>query len=233
MQAIGYIRVSTADQSDNGVSLKDQAEKIKDYCKFKEFDLVDIIEDKGISAGIPLSERPGGQELEQMVADDDIDIIVSVKLDRLFRDAVDCLNTSKSWDEQGKALHLLDLGGGTLDTSTAMGRMFLTMSAGFAEMERNLVKERTKTALAYKKKNKEVYSGIPFGYDRKNDRLVRNENEQKAIRLMQRLRNQGETLRSIAAELENRNIKTKKGNSKWYAQTVSQILKNDLHKEAI
>ncbi|MCK8818133.1 recombinase family protein [Natroniella sulfidigena] len=230
-KAIGYIRVSTSQQSKEGVSLKDQKDKITQYCSFKNIELVDIIADEGVSAGIPLDEREGGQELVKRVKEDNINTVVAVKLDRLFRDAVDCLCTTKKWDEKGIALHLLDLGGSTLDTSTAMGRMFLTMSAGFAEMERNLIKERTSNALQYKKKKREVYSPTPTGYKRKGNQLQENKEELKAVKLIKQLRKEGLSYRKIANKLNDLGVPTKRKGKKWYAATVSYIFKNDLYKD--
>ena len=68
--------------------------------------------------------------------------IITTKLDRLFRDCEDALKMSRHWDRAGVALHILDMGGQAIDTSTAIGRMFLTMTAGFAEFERNQTSER-------------------------------------------------------------------------------------------
>ena len=69
--------------------------------------------------------------------------IVALKLDRLFRDAADALHQSRAWDKAEIALHLVDMGGQSLNTASAMGRFFLNMMAGVAELERNLIAERT------------------------------------------------------------------------------------------
>jgi DNA invertase Pin-like site-specific DNA recombinase len=61
------------------------------------------------------------------------------------------------------ALHLVDFGGNSINTSSAVGKMFLTMLAGFAEFERNLIGERTKAALDVKKERGERVGHIPFG----------------------------------------------------------------------
>ena len=227
-KAVGYIRVSTVKQKDEGVSLKDQREKIKNYCNLKDLELKEIVADEGVSAGIPLREREGGQELLDKVDDGEVDVIVSVKLDRLFRDAIDCLQNTKNWDNQGVALHLLDLGGNTLDTSSPMGRMFLTMSAGFAEMEKNLIQQRTKNALKYKKENKESYSPTPTGYDRKGDNITENKQELKKVKLIKQLRSEGLSYNKIAKLLNQLGLKTK-NNKKFYAASVSYIYKNDLY----
>jgi len=231
MKAIGYIRVSTEKQSNEGISLDDQKNKIKEYANLKDLELVDIIADKGVSGGIPLKQREGGKKLLSKVDNDNIDIVISMKLDRLFRDAIDCLTITKEWDNSGIALHLLDLGGNTLDTSSPMGRMFLTMSAGFAEMEKNLIGQRTKNALKYKKDNKQAYSPTPTGYKRTGDNLEENKEEMKTIKLIKKLRESGKSLRKIAEKLNKKGIPTKNNGQKWYASTVNYILKNDLYEE--
>lgn len=68
-------------------------------------------------------------------------------LDRLFRDAADALVQTRAWDRAGVALHVVDMGGTSLNTASAVGRMFLTMTAAFAELERSLVSERTSAAM--------------------------------------------------------------------------------------
>ena len=230
--AVLYTRVSTEEQSVSGVSLKDQEAKLLDYCKLAGLEPVHIIREEGISAGKPLATRPGGQELLQLVKKGDVGHVIALKLDRLFRDAADALNVTKAWDNAGIALHLVDMGGQSMNTATAMGRFFLSTMASFAELERNLIGERTTAAMKYKKAHKEVYSPVPYGYDREGDNLQPNKEEQKAIALIKKWRKKGWTLQKIAAELTKREIKTKRG-GKWYAGTVRYILENNLYQEAV
>ncbi|MCH9003026.1 MAG: recombinase family protein, partial [Planctomycetes bacterium] len=81
------------------------------------------------------------------------DSVVMLKLDRGFRNAGDCLTTVEQWERKGIALHVADLGGNAIDTTSAAGRFMLVVLAGAAEMERNLTRERTRAALAVKKSN--------------------------------------------------------------------------------
>jgi len=231
-RAVLYIRVSTQEQVTGGVSLKDQETKLKAYCQLAELEPVKIIREEGISAAKPLATRPGGQELLNMVNKKEVDHIVALKLDRLFRDAADALTESKAWDKAGVTLHLVDMGGQALNTASAMGRFFLNTMAGFAELERNLIAERTEAAMQYKKKHKEAYSPVPFGYNREGDLLTENEEELKAVQLINKWRGQGWTLTKIAQELASRGIETKRG-GKWYAGTVRYILQNNLYMEAV
>jgi len=229
-RAVGYARVSTEEQATDGISLAAQLERIRNYCTLNGFSLVEVITEEGISAAKPLSERPGGHRLLELLRSDGIGHVVALKLDRLFRDAIDCLTVVRDWDRKGIALHLVDQGGQAINTKSAMGRFFLTVMAGVAEMERNLIGERTRIALQHKRKNGEVYGPEPFGYRREGERLVPEPGELKTLELMKRLRSQGYSYRKIAYELRRRRVPTKNG-GRWEAATVAKILQR-LHDTA-
>ena len=108
MKAVGYIRVSTQEQTDSGLSLDVQKRKIEEFAQFKNLTLVEVISDENVSAGIPLNERDGGQKLIDKAKSEPVSII-ALKLDRLFRDAADCLNVTKMWKDEDTPIHLLDL----------------------------------------------------------------------------------------------------------------------------
>ncbi len=226
-KAIGYVRVSTEEQASEGVSIDAQLEKIRAYGTLKDLEFVDIVTDAGVSAGKPLAERPGGRKVFDAARKGKAQSVVVVKLDKAFRDAADCLTTTREWDKRGVAFHILDMGGTSIDTSTAMGRMFLTMAAGFAELERNLIRERTAAAMAHKRaKGERVSRYAPFGYDFGPDGMLsENPTEQAVIADIRRLRQNSETLRAIAEELTRREIPTKQGNTEWTHQAVASILK--------
>lgn len=226
-QAIGYVRVSTAQQTELGVSLEAQEERIRAYCLLQGLELVSIVREEGVSASIELFKRPGGCQLVRMLGRS-AQHVVTLKLDRLFRDVQDCLSQTDAWDKANVSLHILDLGGQTLNTGSAMGRMFLVMTAGFAELERNLIAERTANALRHKKSNHKVYSPTPFGYCRVDDKLIPIEAEQRVIEDIKLLRESGESLQAIADTLNGRSIPTKIG-GKWHPSTVTNILQNTLH----
>jgi len=229
MKAVGYIRVSTEEQAKEGVSLDAQEERVHAYATMQGLDLVGLVREEGVSATIPLADRPGGAKLLELVKKHRAGHVVAMKLDRLFRDAADALIQTRAWDKGKVALHLLDVGGQTINTSTAMGRMFLTMMAGFAELERNLIAERTTAAMAYKKAHGEVYAPTPFGYDRAGDRLVINTGEGMVIRKVRRWRMDGDSLHRIAARLNDQGVPGKQG-GRWYASTIRYLLGNELHR---
>lgn len=226
--AIGYIRVSTSDQADNGVSLDAQRKRIRAYATLSGLDLIAIIEDAGISGGTPLCQRQGGAEMLALIRKHKAGHIVALKLDRLFRDAEDALRQTKALDKAGVGLHLVDVGGQTINTSTAMGRMFLTMMAGFAELERGMISERTAAAMAHKKGGREVYCRPVLGFQAVDGYLTPDDEEQLIVREIFDLRGQGKSLRCIADDLNRRGIVGKRGGI-YYASTIRGILNNSIH----
>jgi DNA invertase Pin-like site-specific DNA recombinase len=116
-----------------------------------------------------------------------------------------------------------------VNTNSPMGRMMLTVMAGLAELERNLIAERTAVALGHKKAHLQVYGPVPYGFERKGDLLVAVTAEQAVIQQMRVWRDGGIRLRRIALLLNESGIKTKAGGRKWYASTVQKVLENDLH----
>lgn len=230
-KAVCYLRVSTEEQAFEGVSLDSQDEKVRAYCLIAGLEIEAVIREEGVSAGRKLSERSGGRELLSLIQKKKVQHIVALKLDRLFRDAEDALHQSKEWDKADVALHFVDLGGQTINTSSAMGRMFFTMAAAFAEMERNLISERTATAMNFKKSHKQVYSPVPYGFDRNGEELVQNEQEQNTVQKIMKWREKGWSLQKIADRLNYLGIESKNG-GQWYGSTINYITKNTVYTEA-
>ncbi len=228
MQAIGYTRCSTHEQADSGLGLDAQAERIRAYCTLKGLQLIDIITDAGVSGGKPLAKREGGRALLVALKRERADAVVMLKLDRMFRNAGDCLTTVEQWERKGISLHIVDLGGNAIDTTGAAGRFMLVVLAGAAEMERNLTRERTRSALAVKKANGQRIGTVPYGHDLAADgeSLIENKAEQSIIADIQSMRQRGMKLQQIAAALTDDRIPTKTGKSKrWTHQAVGRILK--------
>ena len=227
MKAIGYTRCSTNEQADSGLGLEAQAERIRAYCAMRGSELLDLITDAGVSGGKPLASREGGQRLLTAIRERKADAVVMLKLDRMFRNAGDCLTTVERWEKAGVALHVVDLGGNAIDTTSAAGRFMLTVLAGAAEMERNLTRERTRSAMAVKRGNGQRIGTVPYGYDLAADgtTLIPNESEQAVIADIRAWRSLGWTLERIADALTARSVPTKTGKSeRWTHQAVARIL---------
>jgi DNA invertase Pin-like site-specific DNA recombinase len=222
-KALAYIRVSTEEQAVHGLSIPAQKEALESYARLRGLEIAEFIVDAGISGGRPLGTRPGGQKLLAMLAEGQVTHIIALRLDRLFRNAADCLATVENWTKRGFILHLLDVAGNSIDTNSAAGKFMLTVLAAVAEMERNQIAERIRTVLRWKRKNGKVFGHPPFGFVRDGDALVPVEAEQRALDLILELRARGYSLHKIARTLEARGIPTKRG-GKWAAATVRKIL---------
>ena len=109
MQVFGYCRVSTTEQADDGVSLAAQKQQIAGYAMMKGWKLADVFIEAGVSGSVPLAERPEGRRLLEAVSKGAV--VITAKLDRMFRSAADALVTLEELKSQGVALHMIDLGG--------------------------------------------------------------------------------------------------------------------------
>jgi site-specific DNA recombinase len=217
-KAVGYVRVSTEEQSREGISLEMQAAKIRQYAELNDLDLAEIIQDAGIS-GKSVKARPGIQSILGMVQAHKIDAVVVYKLDRLARNTVECLEMAKLMDKAGVSLHSISE---KLDTQSALGRFFFTLTASLAEMERNLISERTAAALQQKKANGEFTGGEPpYGFTvGETGVLVPVLAEQGIVENIKVLKNMGCSTRGIAELLALQGARTRKGTTFTQTQIV-------------
>jgi DNA invertase Pin-like site-specific DNA recombinase len=211
--------VSTGKQD---LSLDAQEERIRLYCQTYGLELVEVIRERAVTGKLKLNKRPEGKRIAELTAAG-VCHIVALKLDRLFRNAVDALNHVEQWEQAGISLHLVDMGGQSVNTGSSMGKMLITMLAGFAEFERNMIAERTTAALSYKKAHGEAYNHAPYGYDVQDGMLIENASEARTIARMTTLRADGVSYSRIADTLNADSVPTKR-NGTWGSQTVKNIL---------
>lgn len=218
-KAIGYTRVSTDEQAREGVSLENQQEKIKTYCSLNDMTLVNIISDEGMSA--KNLSRGGIQGLMSLVKHGKVDAVIVYKLDRLSRSVKDTIALIELFERHKVAFHSIS---DHIDTKTATGRFFLHIMSSLAQMERELIGERTRDALSHKIVKGERVGHIPYGYllDTDGKTLLDDPGEQEAIALIKELHKKKLTYRAICRELEVKAYEAKKGT--WHPQKVKNIL---------
>jgi len=198
----GYTRVST-DEQVNGYGLDAQRDTIEAEARRRGW-TVEHFADEGVSGK---SIGPNLQEVLQLLAAGQGDGLVVAKLDRLSRSIVNASNIIEAAQRQGWSLVILDLG---VDLTTAAGRMQAMMLVNFAQYERELISERTKSALAAKKRR-----GEPIGRPRVASPSV--------VRRIVKLRNAGNTYDAIASTLTAEKVLSPLGNPSWQASTVRRI----------
>ncbi len=224
MKAIGYIRVSTEEQSVNGDSLEAQRAKLIAYASLYDLELVEIIEDAGVSA--KSIDRPGLKKALAMLRSGMVDGLLVAKLDRLSRSVGDWdrLVSGYFGEKAGRKLFSVQE---AIDTRTATGRAMLNMVMVFAQWERETIGERTRDVLRFKASKSERTTRAKYGFDVADDgvKLIPNAAEQSVIERMAAMRAAGQSLAAIANALNADAIPTKENGKRWEAMTVSRILK--------
>lgn len=220
MKACGYIRVSTEEQSQNGVSMDMQTAKIRQYCELNDMTLTEIIEDAGIS-GKSIKARPGIQRVLGIVKAHQVDAVVVYKLDRLARNTIETIEMANLMDKAGCALHSISE---KLDTHSALGRFFFTLTASLAEMERGIISERTAAGMAQKQAKGESTGQVAFGYRLASDgiHIEPEPSEQAVIGRIVELKGQGHSFRKIAQKLNDEGYRTKES-GQWNHVQVARV----------
>ena len=198
MRVLLYARVSTADQSENGISLEAQQARMAAYAACYNLEVVETIVDAGESA--KSLNRPGLQRALGLLRGGRADGLVVVKLDRLTRSVADWQTLIDGYFGERGGRQLLSVND-SIDTRTASGRLVLNILLSVAAWEREANAERTREALRHKINSGERCGKIRFGFDLAPDgkTLLPNQAEQQAVALMIDLRAAGCTLRAIAA----------------------------------
>jgi DNA invertase Pin-like site-specific DNA recombinase len=200
----GYARVSTVAQADEGQSLDVQQRVIAGYAQMHGLTVEKVFVERGVSGSKPLGDRPQGAAL--LAALKPGDVVITPKLDRMFRSALDALGVLGQMKQRGIALHMIDLGGDT--TGNGVSKLVFTILSAVAEAER----DRTRERIAEVKRDQRQYGRylggtVPWGYRvGPVGELVPIPEQQAAIRQMRQLRDQGLTLRAIAEEMRKTGV---------------------------
>lgn len=216
-KAIGYIRVSTQGQADDGVSLSAQRAKITAWCEANDYELVAVFEDAGIS-GSSMKGRTGLHDALQATGRDMA--LVAYSISRLARSTRDMIDIADRLKKRGADLVSLTE---RIDTTSAAGHMVFQMLAVLAEFERRQTAERTRMALAHKKSKGEIYGPVPFGFCEVERRLEVVAAEAQIVAKVLRMRTAGKSYRAIADYLNAHGIAGKQG-GRWYASTVRYMV---------
>lgn len=224
MRAIGYTRVSSVEQL-NGTSLTEQRKMIQAFCDMRGIQLVEIFSDAAISGGKALAERPEGGQMVQALNNGEADTVIICKLDRGFRSASDCLSNVEGWEKKNISLVILNMGGQTIDTSSAAGKFFITVMAGAAELEKNLIKERCNSGRAARKAEGRRIGSIPFGFTcDEQGVLIDNPAEHAVLAEIRDLRAKGFKLQQIADTLNSRGLVNRSG-AAWNTGNISNLIR--------
>ena len=156
LTVVGYVRVSTDEQSDSGAGLEAQRRTIRAECQRRGWMLAAIHED--VASGRAVAGRAGLKAAVAACEGRQAAALVVAKLDRLSRSLLDFAALMERGRKAKWALVALDIG---VDTTTPAGEMMANVLAVFAQFERRLIGQRTREALAVKRQQ-----GIRLGRPR-------------------------------------------------------------------
>jgi site-specific DNA recombinase len=226
MKAIGYVRVSTDRQAEQGVSLEAQEAKIRAMATVQSAELLDVIVDGGESA--KSLNRPGLQRLLDLINAGKVDTVIVAKLDRLTRSVKDLCGLLELFEKRKVALVSV---AESLDTGSAAGRLVITIMGAVSQWEREAIGERTRDALRHKRGKGERVGNIGFGYRLAADgvHIEPDPTEQASLAAIRSLRSDGHSLRAVAGALNNSGHRTRRG-TEWRLESVVRAINQDASK---
>ena len=223
MNVLGYIRVSSSKQVNEGNSLVNQEYMIQEYCLKNNLNLIDVIKDEGIS-GLK-KERSGILEIRSLIDSNKIDVVVVYSLSRVGRRLKDLIEFLDYLNK--KNIKFISLKEGFVNEGI-MGKLMLNIMGSVNEFEVMVMGERISDVKRFKKMNKEVFGGrICYGVDVIDGKLIGNKDELEILSIMRELRDMGWSYFRISNYMNENRIKSKY-NSKWYGNSVRMCLMNGI-----
>lgn len=221
MKIIGYLRVSTEQQSESGLGLEAQKSAITEYAK--KFNIIDpvIFRDEGLSGALSLDKRQG--MLEAIAALTKGSMLVVAKRDRLGRDPMVLAMIESAVKRKGA--RIISVAGEGTESDDPSSILMRRLVDAFGEYERLIIGARTKVALKAKKEKNQRVGHIPFGKKLSLDGIHLEPNifEIKTVHLMSKLHAKKTSIRKIA-DIVNNKGKLNRG-AKWNHASVHRILK--------
>ncbi|EFG74812.1 resolvase, N-terminal domain protein [Mycobacterium parascrofulaceum ATCC BAA-614] len=206
---VAYVRVSTEEQAASGAGLDAQRAAIAAECDRRGWTVVGWHADEGVSGGKAIDARPALTAALDAVESAQAAVLMVAKSDRLARSLPTLLDVLDRTQRAGGVVVAVD---GTVDTSTAAGRFTTQIMGSVAELERGLISDRTKAALAVRKAQ-----GVRLGRPTTVPPSV--------VARIAAERAAGATWAAIADSLNADGTPTGQGGSKWFPNTVARIAK--------
>ena len=218
-----YARVSSPNQK-FGYSLDEQVRICRERSELMEWRIRYIFTENGSGSN---TDRPKFQKMMEKAEKGAFDVLVFWKLDRFCRSLIDVINVQKKLKEYGVSLHSVTE---QIDTTTSFGKFNFRNVASAAELERDLIRERSRMGMkALAMKHRWPNRLPPLGYDKKEDgKLEINQEEAKLVKEIFEMYLKLKSMPQVAFQLNKIGIRTKRGN-KWSATTVKGILDNKIY----
>ncbi len=226
-RVVGYLRVSTDRQAEEGLGLEVQADAIKAWAKANNARVVGTFADEGVSGSNGLDTRDALLDALNLIKASQAEGLVVYRLDRLARDLI---------VQETLLAEVRRLGGEVFSTSTAEAgyladdpddpsrKLIRQVLGAVAEYERSMIALRLRSGRKRKAQGGGyAYGAPPFGFRVEDGELVPDEGEQETLRRARELQEEGASIREIAATLNEEGRRTKRG-TRWHPTTVARVL---------
>jgi len=242
-KVIGYCRVSTSGQAEDGDSLETQSTNIKNYCQLKNLDLVSIHQEQGVSGSIDPYQRPqlkfilSSLEIKQ----NGVSGLVVTKIDRLSRSTNHFINLMSDLKNKNIDFYCINP---DIDSNSSVGKFTMNLLSNVANLELDMIKDRTKEVMQAKRKKNELVGAVPFGKKLKENSNILEDDpeEQKTIEIIKDLRKKTNevktkagvkqkpmTYKKICDELVKQNRLNKHGKAQWFPSQIRKVLNGGIY----
>lgn len=219
MNLIGYVRVSTEDQAENGASMAAQRATLRRWAKNHGHEIVTMLDDD-ISGSVQMEDRPGGKEMLRLLAEG-VDGMVSVTQDRIYRDEVGWALFYVGMRKYGKAIFIMDRGEAPLGTN-ASDEITAGMYSLFSAYHRKQIGEHTKRALRnLRQEGKKWARHVPMTAELRPDGTVGP--NLAMIRIAQEARRQRQN--GVKLDDIGKWLSTVAPERNWYRTTVDRLIR--------
>ena len=227
MKVYGYARLNKRRTRPKNLSIQKQITTIQNYAKAKGLEIEKIFKD--VEETSVSLELPNLQKVIQLVEQQQVDMLIVARLDRITRSIRSIHQFLHEICEPNEVI-LVSVEEG-LDSSTESGQLALNIIHLIAKWDSKMISDRTKALVERKRAIGERVGHAPFGFVYENKKLIPFPKELKVAYLIREKRNLEElSYHKIAKFLNESQIPSKRG-GRWYAETIKTIYENPLYND--
>ncbi len=230
-RCVGYARVSTQEQAQRGYSVRQQADRLRSWAAEQGYEMIEVVEEAGVSGTVALLERPGFSHLFDLVTGSEATVVVAQDQDRISREPWHFGYLKAKLEEFGATLRTLD---DEADDSPE-SEFFRDIRRGMAKMERSVTARRTRRGREQRAREGKVVGagsaplGFRFNADRTNF-VVDEETAPLVRRIFRLMSEEGYGIATVKKALEREGVPSPRGKKLWHNPVIRDLVLNDVYR---